>query len=1561
MAIFKKKASKEREHGARSPTNSPPVQAPPMMQAMAAAGQDAAAAFNPANPNPNPRRLTNQQMPYPAPQGILVDGSSGRNSPGPAYNFGVGHPSTTSLGGSHLPGAAPPFNGPSPLATSSVLVGPNGPTGPPSQSSQSSSNLPPGAASGPGYPWSTRTLRLYQPPPTAPASTPTSPFPRYGLSVPSYPSHSGHMLLFGGLAHDRAHNDLWSLDVRDCSLQLVKTRGDAPLARIGHVSAIADRVMLVFGGDTKLTETDKQDDGLYLLDLRTQEWTRVPVLAGPSGRYGHAACMIGNTFYVHGGHVDCRNLDDLWAFDVSQLGKDGVQRYQWERVSYSSPAPLARTGHTLVPLRNKLYLFGGTDGDYHYNDSWSFDITTGAWSELECIGYIPIPREGHAAAIVDDVIYVFGGRDVHGKDLGDLAAFRISNQRWYMFQNMGPSPMAKSGHSLCAAHGKVFVVGGESNLAPTPTNVRDDPNLVHVLDTTKIKYPADNPSARGSTPATAITRPRTTSDVGGRPGTAPGPYGGPSQLSGGPGGASMAQFSRSYDNLSRSISPSVIASEPRPLIIANETGSVQSRHTPRSESQDSGPPRPNPNPNPNGVPPQRPRREGDEEFRRAMSPPVIITSANGTAVSSPATDRVVTPNGISSPTSPQAHVTSHTIHPNVRNTRSPPPQLRNGEGLDRPALPPDAFYFGGRSPNSGSRPNSINAGRPASFLGRPGSIVGNRPNSIAGTADLLRELKARETEADGAKRREAAMRVVLSRAVQQGFVAEEEAVDVPTGDIVADNETVRQLVDALVQMKQDKANLQNDVATQMRVASDKIQDAERLQKSALQEAAYYRAKAAALETGSTVDLSRVEADRIADLERQLEASANEQTASHLELERAKTDLAHLREVNSTAEEREAETLQRAEQAEEAHAQLLEELEDLRQQSATQDKQSRDLTERFITATSNLQQRESERNQFRSQLDDITGKHDEHLQLIEAAQASLVAAGVRSAELEELHASSREQIVQLEKELAEARHELEAKTKEADDARQRAVEVEGLHTKSIEEVTSLRAVTAGRLGELLESSRSVNGDNERSIKGHQDQLRALEEEKSSLLKLLREAGQRVDATELAASTHQQKAREIETTHKALRGEMRQHRTKLLATQKEIAKYRDLYAAKDAELRERDQAVTELQTRVSLLRKHLGEQGVNVSDADLDSLETPSSRELETQLRDKSRAHESAQREIDELTRRCQEAEDKVESLGRLVERVKDTRSPSAASMRSPTPPSDSDRRAIEAERRLHEVEAQHKEKMAALEGDYQTAVRYVKGTEKMLKRMKDELNKQKTTNSQLIAELDGYRGRAGSTEPGARGISGRSTPSVSEGELHRRLNTLQSQYVSLQQELQASQDVLNARQREVDLLRMRSEEAERDNEALRDEVAQCQHRIDTLLEMNQSGIHLGSDDGGERIGLRRHSSASTDGVTSTVFDKFTNELKQWERARSPDAHTDVELPMFHNDDHVLEHTGAHAGANGTAHKTAPLTINHSTSPKSNNPFTGAAVQAAAALNDVGNHQRNSSSYSGDWLN
>ena len=132
--------------------------------------------------------------------------------------------------------------------------------------------------------------------------------------------------------------------------------------------------------------------------------------------------------------------------------------------------------------------FGGTDGVQWFNDVWTFDPRPNSWSQLDCIGYIPQPREGHSAALVNDVMYIFGGRTQEGDDLGDLAAFRISSRRWYTFQNMGPSPSPRSGHSMTAFDKQIVVLAGE------PSSIQRDPaelGLVYLLDTSKIRYPND--------------------------------------------------------------------------------------------------------------------------------------------------------------------------------------------------------------------------------------------------------------------------------------------------------------------------------------------------------------------------------------------------------------------------------------------------------------------------------------------------------------------------------------------------------------------------------------------------------------------------------------------------------------------------------------------------------------------------------------------------------------------------------------------------------------------------------------------------------------------------------------------------------------------------------------------------------------------------------------------------------------------------------------------------------------------------------------------------------------
>ena len=72
--------------------------------------------------------------------------------------------------------------------------------------------------------------------------------------------------------------------------------------------------------------------------------------------------------------------------------------------------------------------FGGRRNNEGFNDTWSFNISTRKWTELQCTGSIPSPRGYHAAVLIDDVMYVYGGRTAGGTILGDMTALNMSSK-----------------------------------------------------------------------------------------------------------------------------------------------------------------------------------------------------------------------------------------------------------------------------------------------------------------------------------------------------------------------------------------------------------------------------------------------------------------------------------------------------------------------------------------------------------------------------------------------------------------------------------------------------------------------------------------------------------------------------------------------------------------------------------------------------------------------------------------------------------------------------------------------------------------------------------------------------------------------------------------------------------------------------------------------------------------------------------------------------------------------------------------------------------------------------
>ncbi|KAF8482629.1 hypothetical protein DFH94DRAFT_373498 [Russula ochroleuca] len=322
-----------------------------------------------------------------------------------------------------------------------------------------------------------------------PPSTSPSPFSRHSHILST--TAAGELLFFGGRAHGSLRNDLYVVSTRDYSVTFLKTTGEVPSPRFLSAGVLVNNVLLIFGGATEVDNDGYptgNDDSLYLLSLASREWTRVVVNGlGPVGRCGHAMTMVGSKLFVFGGVADRGHLNDVWAFDLNSLNSNPVWNLYEPAPGDEKPPP--RNNHVLVATGDRIILFSGTGNGKRYNDTWTFDVSTRKWTELECTGCVPSPRGSHAAALVDDVMYVFGGRDVDRRLMGGLIGLKLSTRQWLMFQKGGPSPSERSGHAMASSGTRVFMFGGRLATGA----LADESALIHVLETKPIKNSKPHP------------------------------------------------------------------------------------------------------------------------------------------------------------------------------------------------------------------------------------------------------------------------------------------------------------------------------------------------------------------------------------------------------------------------------------------------------------------------------------------------------------------------------------------------------------------------------------------------------------------------------------------------------------------------------------------------------------------------------------------------------------------------------------------------------------------------------------------------------------------------------------------------------------------------------------------------------------------------------------------------------------------------------------------------------------------------------------------------------------
>ncbi|KAF3350234.1 hypothetical protein VD0002_g6087 [Verticillium dahliae] len=1240
------------------------------------------------------------------------------------------------------------------------------------------------------YPWSQRRLTY--------TSAHPPPFPRYGAAVNSVASKEGDIYLMGGLINSSTvKGDLWMIEAgQTMACYPLATTAEGPGPRVGHSSLLVGNAFIVYGGDTKVEETDVLDETLYLLNTSTRQWSRaLPSGPRPSGRYGHSLNILGSKIYVFGGQVEGYFMNDLSAFDLNQLQ---MPNNRWELLIQNSDSggpppgqvPPARTNHSVITYNDKMYLFGGTNGYQWFNDVWCYDPALNEWSQMDCIGYIPVPREGHAATVVDDVMYIFGGRTEEGADLGDLAAFRITSRRWYTFQNMGPSPSPRSGHSMTTVGKQVVVVGGEPSSAPVNAG---DLGIVYTLDTTKIRYPNDAQAqqqqqlqqqqqnaqkgmqARRPSGAaeTNPTRQMASRDGSQGPPELRRPAGGPQN----PNGISSPPNGFRAGPGTPEVNGSVVA------------GVAAASRLPRGAgpSPPAGPP-------PQGPTPAKPtvqtsnliRSRGPSTEREATNSSPQIGSTRQSPVTRDVAKEVESPivNGRRTPTQQVVRTGSKSEPTPAELIKSRSRQGNRSQGsvdsTAEPSMKPVQQQVQQTQTQAQPVQQAPRAASPPPPTRQPSNPLSRRSSGRnSQTVVLLKEL-------DSSRNRNAWYASELELARKAGYVPN--ATLSPVLDSRAtetfDDED-KPLIEALLAMRTELASVQSAVDKQAILAAKQIAEAEKQRDAAIQEAVYSRAKLAAHMGGSTASTPQLDSDRDADdrsneISKKLAAALNYQKSLQAQLETMKTELEAEKRARQLADDTANASQKRMAELETYKTMNSPELERLKAELHMIQREAREQSVKFAEVTAAMQLLQVEKDEFQTKYTDSIGNSKEQNQTFDSLREAVAASAEMKLLLERKLDEERTLREKIDGKFTKLKAEHEARTAELVAVTQRLRDAEEISEKHAQEArTHRQAVMAGF--EKL-STRDVGGGS----KADSDRLAALQGQLAASNALVKKYQQEADMAADKLRSAEERIAGLEVYQEQSSREGVAIRRQLQAALRDTQSLQALNSDLKHQLQNQQLETNAMSVQHNTLKDILIERGISpngmprsrsVGSPRGNSPEQARIRELEDQL------HAAASNHEDNTQRNASH---------------------------------------------LEATENAYREKLSQLENDYQSAVHYVKGTEKMLKQLKEQLARYKTENARLKSEVEDLEDRVQAAPSDA-------APADWETErdaLHQKINSLQEEVrvsgAQLEQQLMAVKKELEEARTQRDTALESSEETSRTLTTSRRDLEQLQQE-NSLLE------------------------------------------------------------------------------------------------------------------------------------
>ncbi|KAF9919455.1 Negative regulator of mitotic exit [Linnemannia zychae] len=1186
-----------------------------------------------------------------------------------------------------------------------------------------------------------------------------------------------------------------------------------------------------FGGkDAK----GKTSDTLYVFHTGRKEWNKPSIQSlQPAPRHSHAACVIGTVMYIAGGQLSGFYMNDIVAFDMKTLnGKNPV----WTMIEPKSSLPPARAGHCAAAFDGKVYIFGGADDKYYYNDIWCFDPSSKRWEAVPAYGHLPTSRQGHTCCVINDTMYIYGGMNHEDQLLNDLFAFKFTERRWISIPVTVAS--ARTEHAMCNVGDKIYILGGQLDM-----NSNEDSGLIHVLDTAKIRWNDQSGSQRSAYDNESTSRMETGSDDKSY-------YSRPSHTTDSQRAVSQNGHEQiDYNNDSRrgghshqsierieSYTSQHQQQQQQRQQHAQQHQHHQTRYQKHHQQQQDEQPYSQPEINgsrtklipvadsqSNQRSPSRLSIEFDEAThvarRRTIGKPIGYVVPDTDAQSTQSMDELRRP-GMAS---------NDSFDPEI--SRASPIQIQRAsvhQGVIHGGVESgDRDESFGYNPPNGIRQQkstaSIHAQLSQLDLNRQGSTtissidVLNRQGSLtsvttASTAQLnsrssdsrshlkgtnpdqesatvtkvyqqsssnnnnneLKDLKQREqwlmAEVSMARKK------IGDRPLSMAIMALEDELE----NCEVDSEKYR-IMQALLNVKAELERSKTTIATQAQIASNKIREAERIRTSALQEAAYLKAKISALESGEVSALVSTETARAMDLEKRL-ANALAQLDKHeAQFVQYETILENEKNSREAAEEREREASSRAEEAQLAHTRALTELTNLHERASIAEATLRETVAKSATNEAGLSSYQQQSAALFSQISTLKTTVDHQKKSLEKIKMAYAVANERAEHADKMWHQTRKDMDQTQLEMASIRSDMDRAQRESDHWRSKADETELLWQKAKKENETMRSLLEEDMNAAYSStSKDRKHDSIMAITSA-SRLAELEHELITLRGLLKESQDALTGSNKDLSDTMLRLSQLEQTSMSARAEA-------AAAQRQLTESRKQLNLLQAQLIHKEEAVEEMikeqennEAQLGLLKNAMEENGLSVDDFILDAL-SKNGAPAHGKSSSDSGAVLPLKQKVLNAEKRALETEKQVEALKRMNEKLK--------------------------------------ERIQQLEADYQTALRYVEDTETTLQRLREEVQTARTEKDFLTAslrEMEIKHAKCNSTN------STESSTELEEevADLHRQLHASHERSAELEKQIKVMTDQSGSHtQGHIEAMERRLAETRKQLEVSQDELQQA---------------------------------------------------------------------------------------------------------------------------------------------